>query len=143
LWPCFPTWLTIHDRPLLEGFWTGDSTAYQWPVIRAWAIPAFWWATFMAAVMWVCLCLNSIVRRRWSDEEKLSFPYIVLPVQLVEERFGLLRNKLWWIGLAFSVLLGIWNAVGARFPVVPPIPLNFNFQPYLAQHPPWEAITYR
>jgi hypothetical protein len=97
----------------------------------------------MGAVMWVCLCLNSIVRRRWADEEKLPFPLTTLPIQLVDERFGLLRNKLLWIGVAASATIGIWNTLATLVPALPAIPLAFSYASFLENRHPWDFIRYR
>jgi hypothetical protein len=143
LWPYLPAWLTVQDRDVLEGFYAGRSTPYTWPVIRAWATPALWWAALMGAVMWVCLCLNSIVRRRWADEEKLPFPITILPVQLVDEQSRLLRNRLFWLAVAISAGVGIWNTVSSVVPSLPGVPLGFDYANYVENRHPWNFIRYR
>ncbi len=143
LWPNLPGWLTVQDRQVLEGFYAGRSDAYTWPVIRAWAVPACWWAALMGTVMWVCLCLNSIVRRRWADEEKLPFPMTMLPVQLAEERSGLLRNRLFWLAVAISAGMGVWNTLTQVVPSLPGIPLGFDYTSYVENRRPWDFIRYR
>ncbi len=143
LWPYLPAWLTVQDQGVLEGFYAGYADPYSWRVIAAWAVPAFWWATFVGAVMWVCLCLNSIVRRRWSDEERLPFPLTLLPVEMVEERSGLMRNKLWWTAIAFSAGVGIWNTLASIVRSLPEVPLGFDYSAYVVNRHPWELIPYQ
>ena len=46
--------------------------------------PAMWWSAWAVALAWVTLCLNVIVRRRWSEEEQLPFPMTILPLQMTE-----------------------------------------------------------
>lgn len=143
LWPNLPSWLTVRDQAALEGFYVGHTTAYTWPVLRAWAVPALWWAALIGALMWVCLCLNSIVRRRWADEEKLPFPMTILPVQLVEERAGLFRSRLFWLAVAISAGLGVWNTLAALLPSLPSVPLGFDYTSYVENRRPWNFIRYR
>jgi len=143
LWPFLPTWLTVRNVYALAGFWEGDANPYLWSVIRNWVGPAFWWMTFMTAVMWVSLCLNCIVLRRWADEEKLAFPFVTVPVEIVDERSNLLRSRMWWIAVALSFSLTIWNAVADMRPSLPAVPLHTALVPLLAHRWPWEAITHR
>jgi hypothetical protein len=143
LWPNLPTWLTVRDPGVLEGFYSGMSDPYDREVLRAWAVPALAWAGIVGALMWVCLCLNSIVRRRWADEEKLPFPMTILPVQLVSEGAGLLRNKLFWVAVAISAGMGIWNTLASVLPALPGIPLGFDYTSYVENNRPWDFIRYR
>jgi len=143
MWPHLPTWLTIQDPKVLEGFYTGSSTAYTRAVFRAWFEPALWWTLLMGTVMWVALCHNSIVRRRWADEEKLPFPITTLPVQLVDERFDLLRSRLFWAAAGASAGIGAWNTLVGFVPTLPGIPLSFDYTSYVSNRHPWEFIRYR
>jgi hypothetical protein len=142
LWPNLPTWLTVRDHDVLTGFYLGHSTPYTADVIRAWATPAIWFAAFVGAIMWVCLCLNSIVRRRWADEERLPFPIVTLPVQLVDERAGLFRNKLFWTGVGFALALGIWNTLAGLVPTLPSIPIAGDFGAYVRNRLPWSYVRW-
>jgi len=142
LWPNLPTWLTVRDHDVLAGFYLGHSTPYTADVIRAWATPAIWFAAFVGTIMWVCLCLNSIVRRRWVDEERLPFPIVTLPVQLVDERAGLFRNKLFWTGVGFALALGIWNTLAGLVPTLPSIPIAGDFGAYVRNRPPWSYVRW-
>jgi len=98
----------------------------------------------VGALMWVCLCLNSVFRRRWEDEEKLPFPVAILPVQLAEERFGLFRNRLFWAGFAIAAGIGTWNTLLVRiFPNLFGIPVYWEYTAYLANRHPWDFIRYQ
>ena len=143
LWPNLPTWLTMQDRSALEAFYIGGANPYSWAAFRPWLSPALWYAGFVGAVMWVCLCLNSIVRRRWEDEERLPFPLVVLPLQLSEERPSLFRSRLWWIGVGIAVAVGLWNTLVGFLPALPALPLGIDYSPYVANHPPWDALRFQ
>jgi len=142
LWPNMPTWLTVQDHDVLAGFYLGHSTAYTPEVILAWLTPALWFAAFVGAITWVCLCLNSIVRRRWEDEERLPFPIVTLPVQLVDERAGLFQNRLFWLGVGVSLGLGVWNTIAGLAPSLPSIPLAGDFGSYVQNRPPWNYLRW-
>jgi hypothetical protein len=144
LWPTLPSWLTVQDDQALRDFWVGGASIYRLRALGVWLDPALWWAAIVGGIMWVCLCLNSIVRRRWEDEEKLPFPIATLPVQLADERFALLRSKLFWVGLGVAAGHTLWNGVIVRFiPNMFVIPNFFDYGPWVANHHPWEFIRYR
>jgi hypothetical protein len=142
LWPYVPTWLTVRDRAVIEGFYVGSSTAYVPAVLRAWGAVALAWAGLIGTTMWVSLCLNSIVRRRWADEEKLAFPMTVLPLQLTDSRFALLRNKLFWTGFAVAGGIGAWNILAALLPALPQLPMRWNFAASVENNPPWNFLRF-
>jgi len=142
VWPILPGWLTVRNRDVLEGFYVGGSSFYQREVVGAWVLPAVSWAVMVGALMWVCLCLNSLVRRRWEDEERLAFPMAVLPVQLSERPSEILRNGLFWAGVGISGAWIGWNSLAQLLPALPPIPVSGDTSSYLANHHPWEFVRY-
>jgi len=142
LWPNLPAWLTVQDRTALESFYVGGVNPYRWSAFQPWLTPALWYAAFMGAVMWVCLCMNSIVRRRWEEEERLPFPLTVLPLQLVDESGSLFRNKLWWMGVGIAVALGLWNSFAGLVPALPTVPLGIDYGSYIQNRPPWSSIRF-
>jgi hypothetical protein len=142
IWPVLPTWLTVQDRSVIAGFYMGASSPYSPAVLRAWAGPALWWAAIVGAMMWVCLCLNCIVRRRWEDEERLPFPLVTLPVQLVEERFGLLRSKLFWVGVGLAIGVEGWNSLARFVPSLVQIPVFIDYTAYVEHRHAWSLMRY-
>jgi hypothetical protein len=143
LWPNIPPWLTVQDRTALESFYVGGANPYTWSAFRPWLTPALWYAAYVSAVMWIALCLNSIVRRRWEDEERLPFPLVVLPLQLTEDRPSLFRSRLFWIGVIIAVVLGLWNVVAGFFPALPIVPMGVDYSTYVANKPPWDALRFQ
>jgi hypothetical protein len=140
LWPNLPHWLTVRDPEALEGFFVGQTTPYRWSVLRAWAAPALWWTSFLTVLLWVCLCLNSVVRRRWEEEEKLPYPLVIVPMQIAEERAGLLRNRLFWLTIAGWFAVELWNVACNYSPGLPRVYFKFIFHRYLAGLHPWDEI---
>ena len=133
VWPNLPMWLTVTNIPVLEGFFLGHSSPYRREVLEAWARPACWWAAFVTGLLWVCLCLNVIVRRRWSQEEKLAFPMTELPLRMTQPDGGLFKSRLWWVGLGVSVTIGLWNLAGRFYPAIPTVPLSVDISNRIAR----------
>jgi len=140
MWPNLPPGMVVTDRDALVGFAYGHSTAYRWEVLRAWATPALWWTLWLTATLWVTLCLSVIVRRRWSEEEKLPFPMTIVPMQLADPDSGIFRNRLWWLGMAVSVSVGALGILNRLFPAIPAIPTSVDLANTLANNRPWDAI---
>ena len=143
VWPNLPQWLTVQPREVLDGFYNGESTPYTAGVLRAWAGPALWWMLLVSTIMWVGLCLNSVLRRRWADEEKLAFPITMLPVQLADERYSLFGSRLFWIGTGVSGGLAIWSVVVALVPTLPSIPTGWDFSTLVANNFPWNFLRFQ
>lgn len=140
IWPNLPLWLTVPDPGILDGFFLGDSSFYRRAIIAAWAGPAVWWTLWAVALMWVTLCLNVIVRRRWSREEQLPFPMTILPLQLTEPGSQLLTNRIWWIGVGVAGGIGLLNLLGGLFPALPTIPMSMDISKFFANNRPWDGL---
>jgi hypothetical protein len=118
-----PSWLTIADKNILKGFYEGESTFYQHNHFEAWLRPLFYWALLFLAMIFLMLCLNSIIRKRWTEQEKLAYPIIQLPLGMSQDGGSrLLRNKVVWLGFAVAAAIAIINGLNFIYPAVPQIP---------------------
>lgn len=140
LWPYLPPGMVVTDRSALAGFAFGSSTAYQWEVVRAWAGAALWWTAWLTATLWVTLCLSVIVRRRWSEEEKLPFPMTIVPLHVTDPSGGLFQNRVWWLGMGISGSIGVLGILHRFLPAVPTVTTGVDIQTLLSHNPPWDAI---
>lgn len=140
MWPNLASWLTVWNRDALAGFYLGDASPYRPWILLAWLRPALWWAAWVTALLWVSLCLNVIVRRRWSQEEQLPFPMTILPLEVTAPRSGLLANPLFWIGAAGSAAIAFLGLARVLVPGIPVIPTSVDIGPYLVNNPPWDAL---
>ncbi len=140
VWPNIPSWLTVMNRDALAGFFLGGTSPYTATIIRAWAQPALWWTSWAAALLWVSLCLNVIVRKRWSEEEQLPFPMTILPLQLTEPKSRLFTNSLWWTGVAISAGIAALNIVARLIPAFPGITLGYDLSSFINNNRPWDVL---
>ncbi len=125
-----PTWAVPPDanramRWFFNGLPPGESI--PWAV---WWIPLFWWATFIAAVVGVCLTVAVILRRQWVEYERLPYPLVEAGLALVagrddpDGRRPMLRSRLFWIGFGIAFFILSWNAIGWILPSLPNIDIN-------------------
>ncbi len=106
-----------------------------WQVLRAWTAPALWWTAWLTATLWVTLCLGVIVRRRWSEEEKLAFPMTTVPLQLADPEDRLFRDRLWWVGFAVSGAIGVLGIIHQFLPAIPAITTAVEIESFISQQP--------
>jgi len=138
--PYLPGWLTVSDLSAISGLYEGYSTFYRTRVVLAWLGPALWWTAMVTALMLAFVCISSIFRRRWTDEDRLLFPAATVPIQISEPRYGLFRSRVLWIGLLLAAGLEVMDTLHGLRPAVPLIPFYFDVGPYLQGLPPWNAI---
>lgn len=144
-WPLLPSILGPRDREILEGFYYGHSTFFQPRVMAAWALPLIVWGLFFLVLIGTVLCLATILRRRWTDEEHLPFPVLTLPLEMTREDGALYRNRLLWFGFALPCFLHSLNTLHSMYPALPHLPINTmgDLVPNLTH--PWTglgSITY-
>ncbi len=142
-----PIWLVVSDPKVLEGYFNGSSTMYQWPIISAWLSPTFWWTGFAVVLIFVMICLSVLVRQQWADRERLTFPIVQLPMALTEPGTTLWRSKLLWIGFAAAAAVDVLNGLHYLYPSVPylriaPTVDNWGANDITSLLPdlPWRAI---
>jgi hypothetical protein len=68
-----PNWLVISDKDIVTGYFNGESTFYTSQHIKGWLTPVIAWSGFVFALVFVMLCMTVVVRKRWTEEEKLSY----------------------------------------------------------------------
>ena len=145
LLPNMPTWL----RPtsdyaitrLYEGLHPGEPIPW-----REWTVP-LGAATALALGLFGCyFAVCAIVRRRWVEEEKLVFPLMELPGQMVEYPSpaallpGLLTNRLMWAFFALPFVIHTINGLHFYYPVIPFINVDhISLDPMVAVRP-WTAL---
>jgi len=140
----FPDWLVIRDRSVVQGHYLGQSSFMRPEVLRAWAVPIFSWTLLVTLLLFVCQCMNVLVRPQWADRERLSFPLISLPLAMTDtgDEAGLWRNRLMWLGFALAAGLNFWNGLAVLYPTLPSISLaSIDLRAYLTTKP-WNAIEW-
>ena len=48
--------------------------------------PVLIWTGFIATLLFVMQCINVILRKQWTDRERLSYPIIQLPLEMTDRR---------------------------------------------------------
>jgi len=139
-WRFIPNWVTVTDRRILQGYVEGQATLYDSRIWRAWVVPGFAWSGFVILLVSVMAFINVIVRKQWTEKEKLSYPIIQLPLRMTSDKSRFLRSKPMWIGFALAAGIDIINGLHFLYPGVPSLGGKlYNLQPYFTEKP-WNAI---
>lgn len=137
-----PSWLTVSDMDVLRGYFEGDSSLYWAKNLRAWIVPFAVWGSFIFVLWFVLICFNVLIRKQWTEREKLSYPIIQLPLKITDPKTRIFRSKAMWIGFAIAASIDIINGLHFFFPSVPEIPVRrITIHQYFTEKP-WSAIGY-
>ncbi len=112
-------WLTPLDHRALWLFYDAHLPLFATPYWRLWIVPVLSWTLFMVLMGWTFLCLNSLFRRNWTEESKLSFPIVQLPLEMIDTRLRLYRSKAMWIGFGVAALIDLMNGLHHLYPTFP------------------------
>ena len=77
-----PRWLAMTDRDVLKGYFEGESSFYLSQNMKAWFIPILLWSAFITVLWFVMICINVIIKRQWTQRERLAYPIIQLPLEM-------------------------------------------------------------
>ena len=135
-----PKWLTVTDQTSLHNFYYGNSSVLAPENYVPWIVPAICWSIFTAVLLWIMLCLNSILRKQWVENERLTFPIVTLPMAMTSESGELFKNKHMWIGFAIAGAVTLLAGIHDLYPNVPYIRIvRVNYGQYITT-PPWNAL---
>lgn len=142
--PTIPKWLSVSDPKALEQFYTGTGSFYDAHNVHAWLGPVLWWVGLLMLLGFLMLCINTLLRRQWTENERLAYPLIILPLEMVNPNTQLFKTRLFWGGLAVAAALEFWNGMAYLYPSLPTLPLKRfgamqDLHTYLTT-PPWNNI---
>jgi len=137
LMPYAPNWLLVKDPTALEAYYIGQESIFDPANFVPWLGPLAWWLCFIVALCAVMGGLNLLLRKQWTENEKLSYPIIQLPMMLTTQPRRLLRNKAFWLGFGIVAAIDLVNGVNVLFPLLPKIPIVnvVNLQELFTERP--------
>jgi hypothetical protein len=135
-----PGWMAPQDpqvhRWLYEGAPTGHVPwrAWQWPIVA--------WTGFFMMFGGMLLCLMMLFSERWGAEERLVFPLVRLPLQMIDPEYSevpFFKCSATWIGIGLAAGLNAINIVRGVFFGGPSGGLYVNLGAQLLAAP-WSAM---
>ena len=145
--PHIPKWMVAFDpdgptqqevsKRFFEGLRDGQQTPWH-----QWAVPLATWGILVLLVLFAFLCLASILRRQWVDNEKLAFPLAQLPLDLARnDQTSILSSRALWAGVAVPGVVFTLNGLHNIYPSVPQVRLEFFVDEFLV-NPPWDKLYF-
>src|SRR5713226_5777491 len=124
-------------RGFYEGYFYGQPIPWG-----QWAGPLAIWLVLIAAVFGAFLCLAALFRRPWVEQERLSFPLVQLPLEMIREGASgsLLHNRLLWAGFALPAAVFTLNGLHQFYPTVAELPTEIPLNPFLNGRP-WSDMS--
>ena len=133
--PLVPGWIAPSGESLILGFYEGlpQGESIPW---GGWMESLSAWLLFLLSLHLVSICLMALLRKQWIQGERLLYPMMQAPIELVASGPGsgtlsavppLLRRSLFWIGFALPVVIGSINGLSHYSPYFRGIGLSTGF----------------
>ena len=147
--PHLPRALFLDNPDVYKAYYIGGESLWQAKYLLAWLPIVCAWTLFVSLLLFVMLCVNSILRKQWTDNERLTYPIVQLPLQITSEQAfqpaGLFQNKLFWLGFLIAGTIDCINSLNYYYPSIPTILTPGFGSSYLDLAPffaakPWNAL---
>lgn len=115
--PFLPRWLFVDARdPRIYGLFEGLAPGASIPWVL-WAKPLYGWLSGCLATVMAAFFVSVLFFKQWHEKERLVFPMATFPVALLHESEGsrvptVFRDKIFWVGFAFTAGIVAWNIAG-------------------------------
>ncbi len=141
-WDRIPQWMAVNDLEAATWFWEGLPAGQGVPW-RPWINMMSHWSILFGGFWAVMISLASLVRRQWADRERLAFPLVQFPVEVLRrDESGpsapFFTSKLVWIGAGVVFFIHLLTGLHRYYPTVPSITTSHYLDPYLPDRP-WSA----
>ena len=137
--PHVPSWIAPQDPDAVRFFFEGLPAGAPLPW-NAWVGPLLYWSLFIVATYWVSICMLVMLRKQWVEHEKLLYPLVQVPLEMIREDPSgspikpFFRSGVMWTGFAVPFLIGSVNALHGYFPSIPEIVMITQMQLFPTTH---------
>ena len=129
--------ILVNDGDGNKGFYEGLTPPDTIPW-SSWTEPLILWGIFFLALYVCMVCVAVILRRQWTERERLSYPLTQVALDVVKEENsdsivnGFFKNRIMWYGAAIPILVGSLNALNRYDPSFPIVKLIW-FLPFVGK----------
>jgi len=138
-----PPWLVVTDTEILRDYFHGTnhwSGFYRAAYIMGWLRPVLVWTGFTMILLFTMLCLSVLLRKQWTERERLTFPIIELPLRMTDESFKLFKSPAFWIAVALAGMVDLINTLHLNIPTIPGLPTRqYSLNQFITAWP-WRAM---
>jgi len=106
-----PGWLSPTDPTIHQWLW--EASPFGTVPWHPWLVPIAVWTGFFVLMGGTLLCLVSLLSRDWIHHERLTFPLVRLPLEILGNSAGrpFFRNRATWIGMGAAALLNALHVI--------------------------------
>jgi len=94
---------------------------------EAWVKPLSNWFLFIIVFYFLSICLMVMLRKQWVEKEKLTFPLVEVPKEMVKEKNPIYKSKLMWIGFFIPFVIYSMKGIHILFPLFPGPNMSTSF----------------
>ena len=127
--PHLKEWIAPQDEEAVRHFFEGLPLGEPIPW-GVWIQPLSYWGFFFLVLCFVMLCMMVVLRRQWVEHERLVYPLVKLPLEMIAEGEGkrlwgpFFRRPLMWLGFALPFVVLSLNALHSYYNYIPSIALE-------------------
>jgi hypothetical protein len=131
-----PQWMVPggpNGEPAIQAFEGGAQVPWD-----AWTVPLMGWSVLFFALFLTSYCLSLLLRDRWMETERLSFPLIEMPAALIDgetESGSLFKTRSFLWGAGLSIVLYTINGIHHYFPELSRIGMHLDLGGFLLEEP--------
>jgi len=148
--PFLPKFWLVSDPEALKAYYLGNVNPYAPRYWRPFVGPLMCWALFISTLILICGCINILIKSHWTDNERLSFPIVQLPMAMTGETTMLagtagasfFSSRAMWAGFFAAALIDALNGFHNLYPSLPYLEIikQFNIGQFFTARP-WSAIS--
>jgi hypothetical protein len=119
-----PQWLVPSNANDEMGWFFEGVPAGEFPDLGVWVTPLFWWTAFTGALAFAVFCVVVILRKQWTQHERLSYPLVEAGGMLADTDVGgkleeTLKSSLFWVAFGLVMSVKMWNVATYFTPALP------------------------
>ena len=152
--PLVPGRIAARGDRLIQGFYEGlpEGAPIPW---HGWLESLSYWLLFLLSLYLVSICLMVMLRKQWVEGERLLYPMMQAPIELVatdprpDGTTGIatiitpiLRQPLFWLGFAVPAAIGSINGFAFYHTYIPNIDLASSFSVSDTITIPWSCPSH-
>ncbi len=137
-----PGWVAPADQQAVTDYFEGaPSERVPWDV---WVTPLGAWTIFLGGFLAALIALAVLLRRPWTEHDRLSYPVATFAVELVGREGAvspqpLLRSPLMWLGFGLAAVFDGMNVAEAINPGLPAFGLYYPLGRLFTERP-WSSL---
>jgi hypothetical protein len=104
----------VTDKEALDAWYRGNTSVDRAAgYLVHWTVPLLLWGVFFLVLVFLFGCVTVLFKKAWTENERLAFPIIQLPLAMTEPGGGFWRNGRMWIGFGSPLLSG-WSTASTN-----------------------------